>query len=283
MNRTNFLSVCLALLLPVAAAAAKAAPAAADAANYASALALDKAGKKAEAVAQLQKALRVKPASVPYLNMIGSLYYDLGNYPEAVKNLQAAQKHDPKNAWYYYLAKSLLKTGRVEEARKAAATGSRLEPQKGRQLELVKMGEKIKNYRGIFAAAQAAYSRQDYPAAASELKTARAMIETEEARKLDADIVASSAAQGFLQHLAAARQALEKRDLAAARTALAAARQFYDTDETRRLDAGIAKAEAFQNHMTQADTLLNYKKFNEAREQAAQALALFPRLASWPR
>ncbi|HNW44881.1 MAG TPA: hypothetical protein PKI19_10280 [Elusimicrobiales bacterium] len=277
MRKKNFLPVCLAALLPAAAVAAGSAPTAADASSYAAAITLDRAGKKQEAAEELKKALKIKPANVPYLNMLGSLYYDLGKYPEAVKNLESAQKHDPKKVWHYYLAKSLLKVGRVEDARKAAATASRLEPQQGRQLEMIKLGEKIKNYRAIFAAAKAAAARQDYASASSELKTARGLIDTEEAKKLEADIAGDTAALGFLQQLAAARQALEKRDLAAARSGLNAARRYSDTDETRRLDAAISKAEAFQKHMTSADTMLNYKKFKEARAEAAQALALFPR------
>ncbi|MEI7528043.1 MAG: tetratricopeptide repeat protein [Elusimicrobiota bacterium] len=276
MNRTKLLSACLAMLLPAAAFAAKAAAPASDATCYAAAIALDKAGKKSEAAQQLRQALRIKPASVPYLNMLGSLCYDLGKYPEAVKNLEAAQELEPKKVWHYYLAKSLLKTGRLEEARKAAATASRLEPQKGRQLEMIKLGETIKAYRASFEAAKAAWAGENYVTAAAQLRKARVLIDTEEARKLDGEINNATAAGDLSWLITRARQALDKRDLAAARGAFNAARQLSDNAETKSLGALLEKAEAFRKHMTQADTQLNYRKFIEARDEASQALALFP-------
>lgn len=277
MKKINFISVCLAFLAPVAVSAAGPARPAADASYYASAIALDAAGKKSEAAGQLQKALRIKPAHVPYLNLLGSVCYDLGNYQEAVKNLEAAQKYEPKKVWHYYLAKSLYRTGRLEEARKAAATGSRLEPKKGRQLELIKLGEKIRAYQAGFSAAKAAFAERSYMDAATKVRAVRGLIDTEEAIKLDEEIARVTAAGDFNMLMAASRQALEKRDLAGARNALKSARQLFDNDETKRLDAELEKAGIFQGHMKQADTMLQEKNFKAAREAASRALALSPR------
>ena len=260
--------------VPVAAAAARPP---ADASAYAAAVDFDKAGRKSEAIGQLRKALRLKPDSVPYLNMLGTLYYDLGDYTDAVKTLEAARKYAPEKVRHYYLAKSLLKLGRLEEARKAAATGSRLEPQKGRQLELIKMGERIRNYRAGFSAAKAAYAGQKYSDAASELRAARALIDTQEAKELSLEIDKATAAGDFRWLLAAASQALEKGDLPAARNELKAARQLADSDETAALGAAIEKAEIFQRHLARADAQLQEKDFKTAREEASQALALLPR------
>jgi hypothetical protein len=276
MCRIIFILVCLVFLVPAVPSAVTLARPAGDASYYASAIALDAAGKKNEAVEQLRKALKIKPAHGPYLNMLGSLCYDLGKYPEAVKNLEAARKYDPQKVWYYYLAKSLFKSGRLEEARKAAATGSRLEPQKGRQLELIKLGKKIRTYLASFSAAKAAFARKSYSDAATELQTARGLIDTEEAKKLDEEIAGATAAGDFSLLMTAARQALKNRDLAGARNALTLARQLFDNEETKRLYAEIEKAGIFQRHMKQADAMLQEKNFKAAREEAADALAVSP-------
>ncbi|MBI4351883.1 MAG: hypothetical protein HY550_10615 [Elusimicrobia bacterium] len=277
MPRTIVLPLCLGLLLPAAAAAAGRAKPASDAADYAAAIELDRAGRKDEAAEQLRAALKIKPDSVPYLNMLGSLYYDLGKYDLAAKNLEAAGKYDPKKVWHYYLSMSLYKLGRLEEARKAAKAGIPLEPQKGRKLVMIKLAAKIKGYQTAFAAAKSAFAKKDHDAAASAIKNARALVETEEAKKLEEEVAGIIAARELGRRLAAAREALAKGDLAAARGELEAARGISDAGETKSLDAELAKAETFQKHMARADAMLKEGSFKEAKEAAAEAIMLFPR------
>src|SRR5271156_2683824 len=67
------------------------------AANFSNARKLLQLGKYNEAIAELESLRQENPPPAGLAHELGVAYYKKGDYPNAVKNLQEAQREDPKD------------------------------------------------------------------------------------------------------------------------------------------------------------------------------------------
>lgn len=71
-------------------------------------------------VEYIQKAAKLDPKNIWYTQELAYMYFEQGNYTEAVKNFDLLVKSQPQNVeWLYGYAECLVKVGKVAEAIKA--------------------------------------------------------------------------------------------------------------------------------------------------------------------
>lgn len=71
-------------------------------------------------VEYIQKAAKLDPKNIWYTQELAYMYFEQGNYTEAVKNFELLVKAQPQNVeWLYGYAECLVKVGKVPEAIKA--------------------------------------------------------------------------------------------------------------------------------------------------------------------
>lgn len=71
-------------------------------------------------VEYIQKAAKLEPKNIWYTQELAYMYFEQGNYTEAVKNFDLLVKSQPQNVeWLYGYAECLVKVGKVAEAIKA--------------------------------------------------------------------------------------------------------------------------------------------------------------------
>jgi len=88
------------------------------------------AGRQQEAIAPLEKALRINPiAPSIYFKHLGTAYRDTGHYEEAIAQLKKALERTPDNLFTHVeLAATYSLSGRDDEARAEAAEVLRTQP-----------------------------------------------------------------------------------------------------------------------------------------------------------
>jgi len=86
-------------------------------------------GNRKIAASLFERAVRTEPKDSIYRNWLGSVYFDLGLYKDASRQLTKAVEYDKEAAWYYFLGKSHLELAwqsknelEAEEFRIAAET-----------------------------------------------------------------------------------------------------------------------------------------------------------------
>jgi tetratricopeptide (TPR) repeat protein len=92
-------------------------------------VALEKQGRKTEALAEYRTALRIYPKSVDTLNNIANLLDDIGDTNAALSEYQEAQRLDPKDVPpHNNLGTFYVEIGRLDDAMKQYAEAARLDP-----------------------------------------------------------------------------------------------------------------------------------------------------------
>lgn len=88
------------------------------------------AGEPARAIQTLEAHMRLDPFYLPFAPWwLGSAYYMLGRYADAVPHLQAAVSRAPNLALgHHWLAATYAQLGQLEEAKAEAAEGLRIQP-----------------------------------------------------------------------------------------------------------------------------------------------------------
>jgi tetratricopeptide (TPR) repeat protein len=82
----------------------------------------------------IQKAAKADPGNIWYSQELAYMYFETGNYPEAIRNFEKLVKHEPRNVeWLYGYAESLVKAGKIGDAIKAY---DKMEDQIGKHPEL---------------------------------------------------------------------------------------------------------------------------------------------------
>jgi tetratricopeptide (TPR) repeat protein len=91
--------------------------------------ALEKAGRKTEAMAEYREAMKIDPESIEAHNNLANLLTDTGHLDEALTEYQAALRLDPKYAAAHNnLGTVLVEQGRLTEAMEQYAAAARLDP-----------------------------------------------------------------------------------------------------------------------------------------------------------
>lgn len=120
--------------------------------TYAYLLLLTGGKKKAlQAIKLLKEALKLKPATAPYMDSLGLAYYLLGNYPKAMHYItQALQKQPDDPVINYHMAELLYKVEKPCEALKYLNKAFKglyrlpFEPEPGLELKLKRLQKVIK-------------------------------------------------------------------------------------------------------------------------------------------
>lgn len=82
----------------------------------------------------IQKAAKSDPKNIWYTQELAYMYFEIGNYPEAIKNFEKLVKYEPRNVeWLYGYAESLVRGGKTNDAIKAY---NKMEDQIGKHPEL---------------------------------------------------------------------------------------------------------------------------------------------------
>jgi adenylate cyclase len=91
---------------------------------------LKASGRSEEAIAVLEKAMRIDPHHPPdWIGWLGQAHFRLGRYDEAIRILEAGvAKHPDVLPLHLYLAQSYAMSGRAEQAKAQAAEVLRLNP-----------------------------------------------------------------------------------------------------------------------------------------------------------
>lgn len=75
---------------------------------------------KLKSAENIQLAAKIDPENIWYTQELAYMFFESGNYPEAVKNFAKLVKYEPRNVeWLYGYAESLVKNGKTAEAIKA--------------------------------------------------------------------------------------------------------------------------------------------------------------------
>jgi tetratricopeptide (TPR) repeat protein len=82
----------------------------------------------------IKLAVKLDPKNIWYTQEMAYMYYESGNYAEAVKNFEKLVKYAPQNVeWLYGYAECLMKVGKIDEAIKSL---DKMEEQVGKHPEL---------------------------------------------------------------------------------------------------------------------------------------------------
>lgn len=91
-------------------------------------------GDQAKSAENILQASKLDPKNIWYTQELAYMYFEQGNFKEAVKSFEALVEHEPRNVeWLYGYAECLVKVGKVAEAIKAL---DKTEDQIGRHPEL---------------------------------------------------------------------------------------------------------------------------------------------------
>jgi pentatricopeptide repeat protein len=72
---------------------------------------------KVKSSENIQKAAKLDDKNIWYVQELAYMYFEAGNYPEAIKAFEKLYKHEPRNVeWLYGYAESLVRAGKVSEA-----------------------------------------------------------------------------------------------------------------------------------------------------------------------
>lgn len=72
---------------------------------------------KVKSAENIQKAAKLDEKNIWYTQELAYMYFEAGNYPEAIKSFEKLFKHEPRNVeWLYGYAESLVRGGKSSEA-----------------------------------------------------------------------------------------------------------------------------------------------------------------------
>lgn len=89
---------------------------------------------KVKSAENIQKAAKLDEKNIWYTQELAYMYFEAGNFPEAIKSFEKLFKHEPRNVeWLYGYAESLVRGGKASEAIKIY---DKMEDQVGKHPEL---------------------------------------------------------------------------------------------------------------------------------------------------